>query len=52
VSFDYSVASQVAFVDELLSALEISEPVLLIVHDIGGVMGIAWAHIRSASPHC
>ena len=43
VSFDCSVASQVAFVDELLSALEISEPVLLIVHDIGGVMGIAWA---------
>jgi pimeloyl-ACP methyl ester carboxylesterase len=43
ISFDYSVASQVAFVDELLTALGIDEPVLLIVHDIGGVMGIAWA---------
>src|SRR5262249_11447863 len=42
-SFDYSRAAQIAFVDELLAVLGISERVLLIVHDIGGVMGIAWA---------
>ncbi|HXR34510.1 MAG TPA: alpha/beta hydrolase [Candidatus Binataceae bacterium] len=46
MSFDYSVALQVAFVDELLTALKINERVLLIVHDIGGVMGIAWAGAR------
>jgi haloalkane dehalogenase len=47
-SFDWSVASQVAFVDGLLAALDLYEPVLLIVHDVGGVMGIAWAGAR---PH-
>jgi pimeloyl-ACP methyl ester carboxylesterase len=43
MSFDYSASAQAAFVDELLSVLGINEPVLLIVHDIGGVMGVAWA---------
>jgi pimeloyl-ACP methyl ester carboxylesterase len=42
-SFDYSLRAQTAFVDELLAVLGISERVLMIVHDIGGVMGIAWA---------
>jgi pimeloyl-ACP methyl ester carboxylesterase len=43
MSFDYSLRAQMAFVDELLAVLGVTEPVLLIVHDVGGVMGIAWA---------
>jgi pimeloyl-ACP methyl ester carboxylesterase len=42
-SFDYSAGAQAAFVDELLKALAIRDSVLVIVHDIGGAMGIAWA---------
>jgi pimeloyl-ACP methyl ester carboxylesterase len=42
-SFDYSEAAQVEFVDALLSELAVNEKITLIVHDIGGVMGIAWA---------
>jgi haloalkane dehalogenase len=42
-AFDYSVGAQVAFVDELLKALEISGKVTLVVHDIGGIMGVPWA---------
>jgi pimeloyl-ACP methyl ester carboxylesterase len=41
--FDYSIDAQIAFVDEVLAALEVDEPVLLVVHDVGGPMGIAWA---------
>ncbi|MCA9692446.1 MAG: alpha/beta fold hydrolase [Myxococcales bacterium] len=41
-SFDYSVGAQVRFVDELLAALEL-DAVTLVVHDIGGIMGVPWA---------
>jgi pimeloyl-ACP methyl ester carboxylesterase len=47
-NFDYSLQAQVAFVDELLSVLGVNERILLIVHDIGGTMGIAWAGARTA----
>jgi cis-3-alkyl-4-acyloxetan-2-one decarboxylase len=47
-SFDFSLGAQVAFVDELLAVLGVSERVLLIVHDIGGAMGIAWAGARTS----
>jgi haloalkane dehalogenase len=42
-SFDYSRASQVAFVDDVLHALQIDEPLSLVVHDVGGIMGVPWA---------
>jgi haloalkane dehalogenase len=46
-SFDYSVGAQVRFVDEYLDAMGVAEKVLLVVHDIGGIMGVPWA---AASP--
>lgn len=46
-SFDYSLSAQIAFVDELLAVLDVNERILLIVHDVGGVMGIAWAGSRT-----
>jgi len=42
-SFDYSRAALNVFLDDLVTALEIREPLVLVVHDIGGVMGIPWA---------
>jgi haloalkane dehalogenase len=42
-SFDYSRASQVAFVDEVLAALAAEGPVSLVVHDVGGIVGVPWA---------
>ncbi|HET9158770.1 MAG TPA: alpha/beta fold hydrolase [Myxococcaceae bacterium] len=42
-SFDYSRAACEGFLDELLRTLGIDRPVVLVVHDIGGVMGIPWA---------
>jgi pimeloyl-ACP methyl ester carboxylesterase len=41
--FDLSHENKARFVDELLNALEIVEPVNLIVHDFGGHYGLAWA---------
>lgn len=46
-SFDFSLPAQVAFVDALLDQLGVCEPVLVIVHDVGGMMGIAWAGARA-----
>lgn len=43
LSFDYSLAAHEAFLDELLGALGVSQPVILVVHDIGGIFGVAWA---------
>jgi pimeloyl-ACP methyl ester carboxylesterase len=42
-TFDYSRASQVAFVDEVLEALKVAGPVSLVVHDVGGIVGVPWA---------
>jgi len=42
-SFDYSRASQVAFLDEFVRSLDLTEKPILVVHDIGGMMGLAWA---------
>jgi len=42
-SFDYSRAAINAFLDELLTTLDLKQPLILVVHDIGGVMGIPWA---------
>ena len=40
--FDASLRSSARFVDELANALELREPVFLIVHDLGGRYGLAW----------
>jgi haloalkane dehalogenase len=40
--WSYTIDNQVAFVDELLAALGIDR-VTLVVHDIGGIMGVPWA---------
>lgn len=41
--FDYSLEGMAAFVDGLVTALGINEPLNLVVHDIGGPFGLAWA---------
>lgn len=38
----YTIANQIEFVDQLLTGLAIAE-VTLVVHDIGGIMGVPWA---------
>src|SRR5258705_2017032 len=42
-SFAYTVAGQVSFVDALLEATGVREKLILVVHDIGGIMGVPWA---------
>lgn len=41
--FDASLESQARFTDDVLAALEIREPITLVVHDVGGPFGLAWA---------
>ena len=41
--FDYSLEGMAAWVDALVEALGIREPLHLVVHDIGGPFGLAWA---------
>lgn len=43
VSFTYSLAAQMRFVDAVLQAMQIAEPVIVVVHDTGGMVGTAWA---------
>ena len=45
-SFDYSHAAHEAFLDDLLDGLGVREPLVLVVHDIGGVVGLPWAMKR------
>jgi pimeloyl-ACP methyl ester carboxylesterase len=42
-SFSYSLADQMRFVDAVLLAMRVDEPVILVVHDTGGMVGTAWA---------
>jgi len=42
-NFDYSINAQIEFIDAFLSQLDIHERISLIIHDIGGIMGIPWA---------
>ncbi len=46
-TFDYGLPQQVQFVDDLLEALAIDD-VTLVVHDIGGIMGVPWAARNTA----
>jgi pimeloyl-ACP methyl ester carboxylesterase len=41
--FDCSVESIEKFISQLLSTLKITESVYLVVHDFGGILGLAWA---------
>jgi pimeloyl-ACP methyl ester carboxylesterase len=41
--FDYSREHQITFVDDVLAALKVEGPVTLVVHDVGGIMGVPWA---------
>lgn len=41
--FDYSLESMAAFINDLLYEAGITEPVNLVVHDFGGIYGLAWA---------
>jgi pimeloyl-ACP methyl ester carboxylesterase len=40
--FDCSLDNLARFVDELVEAIGITEPLNLIVHDVGGIFGLAW----------
>ena len=42
-SYDYTLQSRVADLDALISHLDIKEKINLIVHDWGGMIGLAWA---------
>jgi pimeloyl-ACP methyl ester carboxylesterase len=42
-SFTYSLAQQMQFVDAILRAMGVTDPVALVVHDTGGMVGTAWA---------
>lgn len=41
--FDYSLEGMAQWVDDLVVSLRIDEPLNLVVHDIGGPFGLAWA---------
>ncbi|MBW8823733.1 MAG: alpha/beta fold hydrolase [Xanthomonadales bacterium] len=43
MDFDYSLAGMATFIDNLVTTLGIEEPLNLVVHDIGGPFGLAWA---------
>jgi haloalkane dehalogenase len=43
LSFTYSLADQMRFVDAVLQAMRITETMILVVHDTGGMIGTAWA---------
>ena len=42
--FGYSLSEQKRFVDELLRITAARDPIALVVHDTGGMVGTAWAH--------
>jgi len=42
-TFSYSIADQMRFVDAVAQAMRVTEPVILVVHDTGGMVGTAWA---------
>ena len=43
VSFTYSLADQMAFVDAVVKVMGVTDRVVLVVHDTGGMVGTAWA---------
>lgn len=45
--YDFSIQAQVAFFDGWINKTVGNEPVLLVMHDIGAIMGMAWASLNS-----
>lgn len=41
-AFSYSLGDQMRFVDAVLKQMQIAEPVIVVVHDTGGMVGTAW----------
>jgi pimeloyl-ACP methyl ester carboxylesterase len=41
--YDYRLASRITDLESLLSHLDIRQPLTLVVHDWGGIIGFAWA---------
>jgi haloalkane dehalogenase len=41
--YDYRLASRIEDVDHLIDQLELAQPITLVVHDWGGMIGFAWA---------
>ena len=41
--YDYRLASRIEDIETLINHLEISQPLTLVVHDWGGMIGYAWA---------
>jgi pimeloyl-ACP methyl ester carboxylesterase len=41
--YDYQVASRIEDIDALVGHLKLDQPITLIVHDWGGLIGFAWA---------
>ena len=41
-NFDCSLENLALFVDDLVEAIGIAEPLNLVVHDFGGIIGLAW----------
>ncbi len=41
--YHYTLASRVSDLDDLINALDINEKISLILHDWGGMIGLAWA---------
>ena len=42
-NFDYSLENLAHFIDQLLASLSITDGVHLVIHDIGGIVGLAFA---------
>jgi len=41
--YDYRLASRIADIDALIDHLNLDQPITLVVHDWGGMIGFAWA---------
>ena len=42
-NFDYSLENLAVFIEQLLSSLNITDGVHMVIHDIGGIVGLAFA---------
>ena len=45
-SFSYALPDQVRFVDAVVQAMAVTGPVVVVVHDTGGMAGTAWASVN------
>jgi haloalkane dehalogenase len=41
--YDYRMSSRIEDIESLVASLELNQPVTLVVHDWGGMIGMAWA---------